>query len=134
MGPARISTIVMIVLLLIGILYPCYILYKKIFLCLTKQRPSSTEVGRIARNNSVEPTAAKEQPRFRRVNTMEAKWDPEGETQDTRDCRILAAIAEQEVKYEKETDTAIGHRVSRDESIKELEHEIRELNSSRMNV
>ena len=81
----------------------------------------------------MEPTTIKEQPRFRRVNTMEAKWDPEGETQDSRDCRILAAIADQEVKFEKETDTDISHRV-RDERIKELEREIRDLNTSRMNV
>ena len=52
-----------------------------------------------------------------------------------KDSKILATIAEQKVKYEKETDTAISHRaVSRDKRIEELEREIRELNSSRMNV
>ena len=129
MGPARISTIVMIVLLLIGMMYPCYILYKRIFSCLTKQRQSNTEVGKIVRNDSIEPTTIKEQPRFRRVNTMVAKRDLEGETQDDRDCRVLTAIADQEVKFKRETDT-----ISRDERIKELEREIRALNTSRMSV
>ena len=65
---------------------------------------------------------------------MVAKRDPEGETQDTRDCRVLTAITDQEVKFEKETDTDISHTVSRDERIKELEREIRALNTSRMSV
>ena len=87
------------------------------------------------RNDSVESNLTKEQPKFRRVNTMETKWIPDGKEQDVKDSKILATIAEQKVKYEKETDTAISHRaVSRDERIKELEREIQELNSSRMNV
>ena len=38
MGPARISTYVMIALLLLGITYPCYIFYKKIYRCQTSPR------------------------------------------------------------------------------------------------
>ena len=135
MGPACISTYVMITLLLIGITYPCYIFYKKIYKCLTKQRESGNGVEATVRNNSVESNLTKERPKFRRVNTMETKWNLDGEEQDVKDSKILATITEQKVKYEKETDTAISHRaVSRDERIEELEWEIRELNSSRMNV
>ena len=83
----------------------------------------------------MESNLTEEQPKFCRVNTVETKWNADGEEQDMKDSKILATIAEQKVKYEKETDTAISHRaVSRDEIIKELEREIRELNSSRMNV
>ena len=83
----------------------------------------------------MESNLTKERPKFRRVNTLETKWNPAGEEQDVKDSKILATIAEQKVKYEKETDTAICHRAfSRDERIEELEREIRELNSSRMNV
>ena len=125
MGPARISTYVMITLLLIGITYPCYIFYKKIYKCLTKQRESGNGVEATVRNDSVESNLTKERPKFRRVNTMETKWNPDGEEQDVKDSKILATIAEQKVKYEKETDTAISHRaVSRDERIEELEREI----------
>ena len=135
MGPARISTYVMITLLLIGITYPCYIFYKKIYKCLTKQRESGNGVEATVRNDSVESNLTKERPKFRRVNTLETKWNPAGEEQDVKDSKILATIAEQKVKYEKETETAISHRaVSRDERIEELEREIRELNSSKMNV
>ena len=135
MGPARISTYVMIALLLIGITYPCYIFYKKIYKCLTKHRESGNGVEAIVRNDSVESNLNKERPKFRKVNTVETKWNPDREEQDVKDSKILATIAEQKVKYEKETDTAISHRaVSRDERIEELEREIRELNSSRMNV
>ena len=86
------------------------------------------------RNDSLESNLTKERPKFRRVNTVETKWNPDGEEQDVKDSKILATIAEQKVKYEKETDTAISHRaVSREEIIEELEREIQELNSSRMN-
>ena len=135
MGPARISTYVMITLLLIGITYPCNIFYKKIYKCLTKQRESGNGVEATVRNDSVESNLTKERPKFRRVNTLETKWNPDGEEQDVKDSKILATIPEQKVKYEKETDTAISHRaVSRDKRIEELEREIRELNSSKMNV
>ena len=135
MGPACISTYVMIALLLIGITYPCYIFYKKIYKCLTKQRESGNGVEATVRNDSVESNLTKERPKFRRVNTLETKWNPAGEEQDVKDSKILATITEQKVKYEKETETAISHRaVSRDERIEELEREIRELNISRMNV
>ena len=77
------------------------------------------------RNDSVESNLTKERPKFCRVNTMEAKWNLDREEQDVKDSKILATIAEQKVKYEKETDTAISHRaVSRDERIEELEREI----------
>ena len=135
MAPACISTYVMITLLLIGITYPCNIFYKKIYKCLTKQRESGNGVEAIVRNDSVESNLTKERPKFCRVNTIETKLNLYGEDQDMKDSKILATIAEQKVKYEKETDTAISHRaVSRDKRIEELEREIRELNSSRMNV
>ena len=79
----------------------------------------------IVRNDSVESNLTKERPKFHRVDTMETKWNPDGEEQDVKDSKILATIAEQKVKYEKETDTAISHRaVSRDERMEELEREI----------
>ena len=83
----------------------------------------------------MESNLTKERSKFRRVNTVETKWNPTGEGQDVKDSKILATIAEQKVKYEKETETAISHRaVSRDERIEELEREIQDLNSSKMNV
>ena len=54
MGPAPISTYVMITLLLIRITYPCNIFYKKIYKCLTKQRESGNGVEATVRNDSVE--------------------------------------------------------------------------------
>ena len=81
----------------------------------------------------MEPTTVKDQPRFRRVNNVVTRRDPEGESsKDDCDCRVLAAIANQEVIYERETDAS--HSVSREEKIRELEAEIRALNTSRMNV
>ena len=94
MGPARISTYVMITLLLIGITYPCYIFYKKIYKCLTKQRESGNGVEATVRNDSVESNLTKEWPKFRRVNTLETKWNPAGEEQDVKDSKILATITE----------------------------------------
>ena len=118
MGPARISTIIMIVLLLIGMMYPCYILYKRVFSCLTKQR--QTRWNQLPSRNS-------------QGSAESTPWWPReirrGRLRMTTDCRVLTAIVDHEVKFERETDT-----VSRYERIKELEQEIRALNTSRMNV
>ena len=73
MGPACISTYVMITLLLIGITYPCYIFYKKIYKCLTKQRESGNGVEATVRKDSVESNLTKEWPKFCKVNTVETK-------------------------------------------------------------
>ena len=66
MGPARISTYVMIARLLIGITYPCYIFYKKIYKFLTKQTESGNGVEATVRNYSVESNLSKERPKFKR--------------------------------------------------------------------
>ena len=64
---------------------------------------------------------------------MNTRRDPEGEAlEDDRDCRVLATIVNQEVPYEGERDN-VSHSVSRENKIKELEAEIRSLNTSRVN-
>ena len=51
MGPARVSTIIMMILILIWMIYPMYIVYKRIISCLNKQRQSNTKVRKFERNN-----------------------------------------------------------------------------------
>ena len=85
-SPARVSTIIMIVLILIGLVYPIYCIYKRIASCLNKRRQTNMD-------NSI-----KNQDRFRKEIS---KRDPEGATlNDDHDSRVLAAIANQEVLYE----------------------------------
>ena len=52
---------------------------------------------------------------------------------DDRDCQVLAVIANQEVLYEGGRDVSVSHSISRENKIKELEAEIKSLNTSRMN-
>ena len=53
MGPARVSTIIMIVLILIGMIYPIYCIYKRIASCLNKRRQTNMEVTRSEKENSI---------------------------------------------------------------------------------
>ena len=79
MGPARVSTIIMIVLILIGMIYPIYFIYKRLASCLNKPRQTNMEVTRSEKEDST-----KNQKRFRKVNS---RRDPEGEAlDDDRRC------------------------------------------------
>ena len=79
MGPARISTWVMVALLLIGATYPSYIIYKKLYRCLIKCKESGNSAAVPVRNDSVEANLPTERIEFRRENTMEeSKWTPGG--------------------------------------------------------
>ena len=120
MGPARISTWVMVALLLIGATYPSYIIYKKLYRCLIRCKEPGNNAAVPVRNDSVEANIPTERIEFCRENTEEkrSKWSPEGGDQDQRDSRILAAIEELKIKYkrEKEKDSIINNtNVSKEE-------------------
>ena len=116
----------MIVLILIGLVYPIYCIYKRIASCLNKRRQTNMEATRLKENNSI-----KNQDRLRKEIS---KRDPERETlDDDRDSRVLSAIANQEVLYEGGKDISVNHYISRENKIEQLEAEIESLNTSRVN-
>ena len=47
MGPAHVSTIIMMILILIWIIYPMYIVYKRIISCLNEQRQTNIEMRKF---------------------------------------------------------------------------------------
>ena len=117
MTPARVTTIIMFVLILFGLIFPIYRLYKRIVACLLRHRQANTERTRL-----VEDIPIRNRDKVHKENSGK---DPEDKMMDDeRDSKVLASIARQEVTYE-------GEHVSREMRIQQLEEEIEILNNSR---
>ena len=117
MTPSRVTTIIMFILIMFGMVFPIYRLYKRTVACLQRRRQANTERRRLVEDTPV---------RNRDKDRMNASGkDLEDKMmEDEHDSKVLASIAKQEVTFE-------GGNVSRERRIQLLEEEIEILNNSR---
>ena len=117
MTPSRVTTIVMFVLIMFGMIIPMYKLYKRTVACLQRRRQANAERRRLVEDN---PVRNKNKDR----RTVSGKDLEDMMKEDDQDSKVLASIARQEVTFE-------GGNVSRERRIQMLEEEIEILNNSR---
>ena len=148
MGPARISTWVMVALLVLGATYPSLIVYRKLSRCYSKCKNKSGNADNAAADltgnskktetkDSVEINIPTEKVEFQRLDTGGdwPRWSPEEVRHwDLRDSRILSAIEDLRSKYETDTGKDSANtdvNVSREEHLEKLDREIAELATAR---
>ena len=111
--PTMITTIVMSIMIMCGMVFPLYKLIKKTIACI-KRKQTSAERKRLVEKK---PTKKDRQD-------MSGRDIEEIMEEDERDGRVIASIEKQEALYEGET-------VARENRIHRLEQEIDALNKSR---
>ena len=114
MTPSRVTTIVMFVLIMCGMVIPMYKLYKRSVACIQRRRKANTERRRLVEDKPIKKDR----------KDVSGKDVEEIMEEDDRDSKVMASIARQEVKYE-------GANVSRERRIQMLEQEIDVLSKSR---
>ena len=114
MTPSRVTTIVMFVLIMCGMVIPMYKLYKRLVACIQRHRQANAERRRLVEDKPVK----------KERKDVSGKDVEEIMEEDDRDSKVMASIARKEVQYE-------GAKVSRERRIQMLEQEIDVLSKSR---
>ena len=114
MTPSRVTTIVMFVLIMCGMVIPMYKLYKRSVACIQRRRQANAERRRLVEDKPVKKDR----------KDVSGKDVEEIMEEDDRDGKVIASIARQEALYE-------GDKVARERRIQMLEQEIDALSKSR---